>query len=155
MKNILLPNGKFALVDDEDYDKLNQFKWYISDGYAVRDVLPRGIKHQTIRMHRMIVNTPKGMDTDHINMDRLDNRRENLRVCNRSQNMLNTKAHSDNASGMKGVSWDKKKRKWRARIFINNREKWLGYFDQIIDAAHAYDEAMLNRSSEFARTNFS
>lgn len=106
MKTISLTKGKVALVDDEDFEYLNQHKWhYNSRGYAARNVTPQNGKRTVLLMHRSILNTPPGMDTDHIDLNRLNNQKCNLRVCNTSQNMMNRgKRHGVTSSKFKGVS---------------------------------------------------
>lgn len=96
MKQIALTQGKFAIVDNSDYGMLSQFKWqYLpaGNGYAKRAVQIKLEKHKykviTVLMHRLILNAPEGVEIDHINRNSLDNRRCNLRICDRSTNMLN------------------------------------------------------------------
>lgn len=106
MKKIKLLNAKYALVDDSDFDELNKFEWHTdAKGYAVRsNGLSKG-KQRQVRMHREIMNTPKGMDTDHIDHDKLNNQRDNLRVCTNSQNQMNrVKPAHGVTSKFKGVS---------------------------------------------------
>jgi hypothetical protein len=103
-------------------------------------------------MHRLIMNTPKGMDTDHINGDSLDNRRCNLRICTHAQNQRNLKKILGN-NKYKGVSLFKKTQKWRARIQINRMGLHLGYFDTEEEAAKAYNEAAEKHFGEFSRIN--
>src|SRR4030066_2184242 len=113
MKEIKLTRGKVAIVDDEDYEWINQWKWHCNgQGYAERHCDIPG-KRTMIKMHRLILNTPNGMETDHINHNRLDNRKSNLRVRTRSQNAINTPIRSSNTSGKKGVDWKKNVGKWR------------------------------------------
>src|SRR3990167_7351351 len=109
MKKIFLngPNGKgkFAMVDDEDYKYLSQWGWHLHiskfTNYARRvESNPKGSKN--LYMHRVIMQTPKGMVTDHINRNGLDNRRKNLRVCTQAQNMANARMRKDNTSGATG-----------------------------------------------------
>jgi hypothetical protein len=88
---------------------------------------------------------------DHINRDRSDNRICNLREASRSQNMCNTLVRGNNPSGFKGVSWDRNARKWRARIFIENKENYLGLYENIQDAVQAYRAAAPKIHKEFAR----
>lgn len=149
MKEIKLTQGRFALVDDEDYEYLNQWRWYYSDsGYAVR-------KPSSVRffMHRVVINTPEGMFTDHINRNKLDNRRENLRICTRSQNCANVGILPSNTSGYKGVSFDSREGKWRANIRVKGKKHSLGYFENIIEAVSAYNIAALEHFGEFAVLN--
>lgn len=150
-KTIQLTRGKVALVDDADFEWLNTFKWCYSYGYAIRKVGWPNRKTQW--MHREIAGTPAGMITDHINGDKLDNRRSNLRACNSSENKCNAVAQSNNTSGYKGVSWNKRSAKWEAQICVNRRGIHLGYFDTAEAAAKAYDEACIKLHGEFARTN--
>lgn len=106
-------------------------------------------------MHRVILNTPKGMESDHINGDGLDNRRCNLRICTTSQNQQNQQTQSRiKSSGFKGVNWAKRANKWVARIVIAKKEMWLGSFDSELKAALAYDNAAKKYFGEFSKTNF-
>jgi hypothetical protein len=91
MKRIKLTQGKYALVDDEDFESLNKYKWYFHQGYAIRNTKMKFGKRTTIFMHRIITNCPKGKDVDHINMNGLNNQKYNMRVCKRSQNITNDK----------------------------------------------------------------
>ena len=148
-KSIPLTQGKFAIVDDEDYDEIARHKWYYLNGYAQRHA-PRGVT----RMHRVIAGTPPGMDTDHINGDGLDNRRSNLRVCTHSQNMANRGRDSTNTSGFKGVTWHKECRKWLAYTAVNRKMIHIGLFERAEDAARAYDREVVRIFGEFAAPNF-
>ena len=157
MKEIQLTQGKVAIVDDGDYEYLNQWKWYYDHGYARRDKI-RDKKKKRIYMHSFIMNTPAGMETDHKDNDKpdhgLDNRRDNLRVATNAQNKMNKGKGIDNASGYKGVHWDKRDNKWRATISMENRKKSLGYFTDPIEAARAYDAAARLHHGEYASLNF-
>ena len=157
MKEIQLTQGKVALVDDEDFEYLNQWKWYAHNHhgkfYATRSIRING-KKKTVRMHRVIVNnTNPKMHTDHQNGDSLDNRRMNLRICTASENCRNTKKYIHNTSGYKGVTWNKAVKKWVARIELNKKRNHLGYFIDIKDAAHAYNEAAIKFHGAFAKLN--
>ena len=158
MKQIPLTQGKFAIVDDEDYEELSKYNWYAWRGngtyYAVRSIgkYPNRSKE---RMHRRIMKAHKGQEVDHINRDSLDNRRCNLRLCTRSQNMANMSSYRKNCSSKyKGVSWDKIHRKWVAYI-CRGKQRRLGFFISEIDAAKAYDEAAIKLFGEYANKNFS
>lgn len=152
MKEIRLSQGKYAIVDDRDYDELSQWKWKYSNGYAVRSVYQNG-KQRTISMHRMVANTPSGKDTDHISGNTLDNRRENLRVCSHAENQRNRKMSKNNKSGYKGVVWAKHTMRWKTQIMVENKPKHIGYFNNIIDAAIAYNLAALCVYGQYARLN--
>lgn len=115
-----------------------------------------GLRQCRIHMHRLIL----GLDSrdtrlcDHKNGNGLDNRRANLRIATTSQNLANRGKTRRNTSGYKGVMWFKRKRKWYARIRVSGKSVHLGYFDDPIDAAKAYDDAALKHFGEFAKTNF-
>lgn len=125
---IKLTKGKYAIVDKEDYDFLNQWKWYYNSGYAVRGCKKR------ILMHRVIMNTPEDKVTDHINRNKLDNRRSNLRIATVSLNNFNTKIRSDNTSGVKGIYWSKEHNKWRPNISVMGKRIYLGLYEKMEDA---------------------
>lgn len=157
-KEIQLTQGKIALVDDDIYPYISQWKWIAhkrkNTWYAVRNA-PRPPGGVLILMHRQIVQPQNGMDVDHINGDGLDNRAENLRECTHSQNIQNSKLRSDNESGYKGVHWDNVKRKWRAGIREKNGKYiHLGYHDDPCEAGRAYDFAAKKLHGTFARLNF-
>lgn len=119
MKKIPLSQGKFAIVDDEDFEFLSQWKWHLhKDGYAARTQwLPdTGGKKKNFMMHRVLNKTPIGMHTDHINNIRLDNRRKNLRTATRAQNYMNQGKKKNTTSIYKGVSLVRETGKWRSAI---------------------------------------
>lgn len=131
MKKIKLTKGKYAIVDNLDFEWLNQWKWwYTTRGYALREE-----KGKCIFMHRLINNTPNGFDTDHINRIKLDNRGENLRTVTRSQNFMNINPRKNNTSGCKGVQ--KNGNGWMARLKVNYKVVYLGTFPNIEDAVKA------------------
>lgn len=153
-KEIRLTQGKFALVDDDDFERLNQFKWCTSsNGYAMRNV--GHWPHQSpLFMHHDILSIKKGKQTDHINGNKLDNRKANLREATGFENHWNTKKHIDNTSGFKGVTWHKVARKWAVRIQQYGKPMYLGLFTTAEEAAHAYDKRARELFGEYARTNF-
>ena len=150
-KEIMLTRGAVAIVDDADYDSIIQHKWYLqSAGYAAHGIKKEG-RWTVELMHRFILGEAcAGFDVDHINMDRLDNRRCNLRVATRSQNMANTHAI---VGDYKGVSYDHRKRKYEAKIYVKGQKLWLGYYKSAEEAAKAYNNAAINHFGEYARIN--
>lgn len=136
----------FVLIDDEDFDWLGQWKWRLNNGgYVIRTQVFKRINgkqpSKNIYMHRLLNETPLGFETDHINRNKLDNRKSNLRTVNRSQNELNKNLRNDNSSGYKGVCWDKKVNKWVARVWKNRKEIFLGRFITIEEAILCRQEA--------------
>src|SRR5258708_21472049 len=143
-KELPLSRGYIALVDDEDFERVNRIKWSASpDGYNRITALGYlGVGQATrkrVMLHRFILDVPKGMEDDHINRNSLDNRRRNLRICTRKQNSWNRGADRDNTSGYKGVTWSKDRGKWLANVGYNGSNKHAGYFDDPLSAALAYD----------------
>lgn len=157
MKYIKLTKGKRAIVDDEDFEKVNQFKWqtkiHKDTSYASRCDYGGGAYKVEIKMHRFIINAPKEKFVDHINGNGLDNRKENLRLCTHAENQRNAKIRSDNKSGYKGVGWNKQKNKWETRVRLNGRPKIVGFFSDPVDAAKAYDAKAKEIYGDFARLN--
>lgn len=152
MKRINLSQGKFAVVDDEDYDRLSKHKWsyYKSPDGCEKAVRRAGSR--TVYLHREILGFPNS-EVDHINLDGLNNTRQNLRLANRSQNAANRRRQSNNSSGYKGVGWKADRRKWRAYITKDNRQIHLGYFDNPREAAVAYNRKALELFGEFSLLN--
>ena len=152
MKKIPLTQGQFALVDDDDYDELSAFKWCaikMRGGayYAARSVIPKRL----VLMHRQILGlTDPKIQGDHRNHDTLDNRRENIRAATHSQNQQNRPGlDSHNTSGFRGVSWNKKRKKWVANIGVGGKYKYLGLFTDINKAAAVYSAANRKYFGEF------
>ena len=142
MKLIELTKGKVAKVDDEDFEWLSARSWCVdSGGYA---------KSGKGRMHRVIMDPPKGMCVDHANRDKLDNRRSNLRIVTYGQNVLNAKIRSDNKSGVRGVFWSKQAHKWSAQIGRDGKQHHLGFFTEKCQAVAAYQDA----AKEHPNANF-
>ena len=156
MKKIKLTQGKFAIVDNEDYEWLNQWKWcYNSDGYTARGQWdPVTKKIITILMHRLIMNAKKGEEVDHANHNTLDNRKCNLRICTKFQNMQNSKLQKNRSSKYKGVCWHKDNKKWKAYITYEGKRIHLGYYDIEEEAARVYDKKAIELFGKFAYLNF-
>ena len=163
MKHIPLTQGKFAIVDDADYEWLNQHKWYAlkirQTFYAVRHTTKPSGEQTIIYMHREILglNFDDKRQGDHRNHGGIDNQRDNLRICTNSQNQQNMRPNPQKncSSVYKGVCWHKNRRKWQADIEINGHHIYLGHFKSEIDAAKAYDKAASKYFGEFAYLNFS
>jgi hypothetical protein len=152
MKKIALTQGKYALVDDADFEYLNQFKWCINNsGYAVRRT--GGRKAKLTIMHRVLMGAQDGQEVDHANRDKLDNRMSNLRFVTRAQNIANTPLNRRNISGLKGVSWNKAKGKWQVRIGFMGNTISLGYHHDKIEAAKRYNNKALELYGEHAWLN--
>jgi hypothetical protein len=155
MKKIALTQGKFALVDDEDFEKLSKFKWCANKiggiYYAVRNDKRTKDGRKTISMHRVVMDSPEGMDTDHKDGDGLNNQKKNLRICTHAENLKNQKLHKNNISGLKGVSFYKRVKKWVAFIGVDGKQISLGYFDTKLEAYQAYCDACLKYHGKFSR----
>jgi hypothetical protein len=153
MKIIKLTQGYETIVDDEDYEELSKYKWFISKEnkgyYAARKTYDseRRVTRETIKMHRQIMQTPKGMWTDHIDGNGLNNCKSNLRIVTSRQNSQNR--HINKTSKYVGVSWLKAAKKWMAFIRINGAKKYLGYFENEIDAHNAYLKALSENGEVF------
>lgn len=158
MKLIPLPKGNFAQVDDEDYEHLINFKWNLNNGYAYRFEKVNGVKKQ-IMMHRNIMGFTNPIDfVDHIDRNKLNNQRLNLRKCDYSGNACNRTPQG--ASRYLGVSMNRRTRNgelvnmgWCAKIKKNGKQKHLGVFKTEEDAALAYNEAAMAIHGEFANLN--
>ncbi len=159
-RRIPLTQGKYAIVDPEDFERLNKHKWYAARHgkiyYAQRTLWRKNEKTTTIAMHRLVIKVPEGMVADHINHNGLDNRKANLRPATPAQNIYNRPiAKKQNArSRFRGVTWCRAKKKWLALIRINGRNKFLGYFHDEKQAAKAYDSAAKKHHGDFAVPNF-
>ena len=145
MKEIPLTQGKVTLVDDEDYDMVCAAgSWsYKEPGYA------RSYKHG--RLHRWLLRPRDGLNVDHINGNGLDNRMCNLREATQSQNLMNSRPRVGWTSKYKGVSINRASGKWMATIRIDGENKYLGIFENEVDAANAYKQQANKSFGEFAR----
>ena len=154
---IPLTKGKHAIVDEADFEWLSQWKWSLHGrGYASRQTGGRA-KRVSVMMHRLIAETPEGMDTDHINGDKLDNRRSNLRHATRGQNNVNRSLLPSNSTGYKGVRSPLDGRnglRWPAFITVDNKAVGLGSYSTPEEAARAVDIAAFEAFGEFAQLNF-
>lgn len=158
MKLIKLTQGKYAKVDDEDFEWLNQFKWCASSKkkklnyfMAVTNISIGG-KGKQLSMSRLIMGEPNNLMVDHVNHNSLDNRRSNLRICSRGENNRNQRK-TKGQSRFKGVVWYKPLNKWKAQLTKQGKCHYLGYFSLEKEAALAYNLKALELFGEFAHLN--
>lgn len=147
----------FALVDDEDFEWLNKHKWTAFRQkkalYAKRNITISG-KRRYLAMHTAIMGKVEGKDVDHKNRITLDNQRHNLRHCTNIENQRNKGLPENNTSGYKGVSWNRRHRKWRSHIWTDGKSIYLGSFTCLVKAAKAYDKKAIELFGEFSSLNF-
>lgn len=151
----MLTQNKKAKVSNEDFESLGKYRWYYKHqaggGYAARNTpYSQGVPRKTIRMHRQIMDTPVGFETDHINGDKLDNRRENLRIVSKSQNQWNRKKQNG-SSKYKGVYWNKTNQRWHVQLQVNKKKVWLGYYETEEEARKAYENGIKKFFGKFGR----
>jgi len=151
MKVLFLNDGiTEILVDDQDYDYLSTFSWRLNTGgYAITT-------NRGLRMHRLIMNAPKDKFVDHLNYNRLDNRRSNLRLCTNAQNLQHSRSArriKHPTSKYKGVSFAKERSKWLASITLFGHGINLGHYQTEHQAAMVYDLWALELFKEFANPN--
>jgi hypothetical protein len=157
MIEIPLTQGQVALIDDEDFDLVRQYKWFAdfaknTQGFYARANSPTvNGKRKGIRMHRLILGiTDPRVLCDHIDHNGLNNQRNNIRVCTYQENRCNAPKPCSNTSGYKGVVWHGCRKKWRATIKIEGRRVSLGLFKTPEEAHAAYCEAAVRYHGEFA-----
>jgi hypothetical protein len=159
MIEIPLTQGQVALIDDEDWELVSQYKWRAlwdrctKSFYAIANVYKPDGKRTTLKMHRLIKGAKKGEQVDHIHHNTLDNRQSETRLCTGNQNARNAVKRADNTSGFKGVCWSKRHQKWEAKIKLNGKRKHLGYYHTPELGHAAYCKAALELHGEFARTS--
>lgn len=144
MKEITLTKGYKAIVDDEDFDRINQFKWHWTRGYARRQVTIAGHRWY-IWMHRAINNTPPDQQTDHINGNKLDNRQSNLRSCSKMENQWNKIGWSKIGKGIQL----RPKGNYQATIWNNGKSEHIGVFDTLEEAKAAYNQRARELRGQF------
>jgi hypothetical protein len=135
-----------AMVDDEDFEQLDKYRWYGNGraGYAVRNIyiLVGGKRvRRSAYLHRDVMNAEPGQIVDHINRNKLDNRKANLRFATRSQNAFNRVLPARGKSGIRGVYWNEHNQKWRTNILVEGKEIHLGFYDDVHEAAEVRQNA--------------
>jgi len=150
---IPLTQGKFAIVDAEDYPRLAKYKWHCHEDkttcYAARRKF-----NKIVSMHREIMQASPGQIVDHIDRNGLNNRKTNLRFCTPFQNACNRRPDRNTSSKYKGVTFHKRKNKWQAQIYCARKNNHLGYFHDEMEAAIAYDRKAEVLFGQFAYLNF-
>jgi hypothetical protein len=147
MRRIPLTQNQFVIVDDSDFPLHSEFKWCyraernLNQGYAVRHGKVDG-KDRLIYLHRLLMNPPKGYEVIFLNHDRLDCRRENLRVVTKEEARQHHRVRNDSATGIKGVRYSPYDRTWSAYICRNGTYHNIGTFYRQVDAQAAYEEAL-------------
>lgn len=159
MRKILIHSpkhgNKFASIDDDDYPKLSKYRWWRGGKgkkYAFTTIYNGHNKKNNMSMHRMIMDYPK-LGIDHEDGNTFNNQKSNFRICTQAENVRNSKRNIKNKSGFKGVYFDKKSKKFRALIHINNKGKHLGCFNNANDAAIRYNQIAKYHWGEFAKLN--
>lgn len=148
---IIIKNKK-CLIDKEDLNKYSGSHWHVSKGYLF---VSRKIKDKWVNVpiSRLIMNAPENLEVDHINRNKLDNRKENLRLATTSQNHANKPKQSNNTSGYKGIHWRKNRNKWIATIQVNKNRKYLGCSSDIKEVVKIYNEAAKSYFGNYAYLN--
>lgn len=127
-----LTKGRYVVIDKDDYESVKDIKWFFDGRYAANKI------GKKIYLHRILMKSPKGEVVDHINGDKLDCRKSNLRICTQQRNTFNrTSLNKNNTSGHIGITWSRDKNKWLTRIMLSNKSKFLGYFEELEDAISA------------------
>lgn len=147
MVKIKLTNNRYAIIDESDLDIISKYKWHYDGRYA-----GTYINGKRVRMHRMIMNNPTKMQVDHKNMNCLDNRKSNLRVATKSQNMMN-RPNQKNTKKYKGTHQRKDNGRWQSYIKIDGKRLHLGYYNTPEEAGREYNNAAIKYFGEFARLN--
>lgn len=136
-------DGIKFIIDPEDFEKIKNKSFRLNKYGYVRS-------NEQQYLHRIIMNPPDDKVVDHINGNKLDNRKSNLRVCTNQENTMNRGKNKNNSSGYKGVYFNKQNQKFRAEIWIDRKKKFLGHFDNPEDGHEAYKKAAVKLHGEFA-----
>lgn len=147
----ILPTGESFKVDREDYGTVSRYRWVTNAaGYFVTSL---GKRNKHIFLHQLVLKPPEGKIVDHIDGDKTNCRKENLRLCTYKENAWNSTLSSTNKCGYKGVYWASDRKKWRAEITVDGKHIHIGSYNTAEEAARAYDEYALFYFGEFAKTN--
>jgi hypothetical protein len=158
MKFLKLSNtNKRAMVDSEDYPWISEYRWQLGSNGFIRSCMWVAGRRFKLMLHRVVTNCPDGFEVDHKNHNRLDNRKQNLRIATRSQNQQNRYKLKTRKcwSIHKGVSFCKNRygKKWVAHIIKDGKDTFLGWFWNDTDAANSYNKAAVRLFGEFALLN--
>ena len=157
MIEIPLKDDKRFIIDDEDFERVTVHKWYVvKTGYIMRSYslgyFDGKQKHKTVALHRFIMGFPEGKEIDHIDRDKLNNSKKNLRIVTRSQNNMN-RDKTPHSSRFKGVCHRSRANRWEANIKINRKRVYIGLYETEIEAALAYNQKAIELHGEYARLN--
>lgn len=150
LKNIKREIVAYAEIDDEDFDLISNYSWHMMKGYVVASVYLNK-KRKNVYLHRIINNTPDGLETDHIDRDKLNNKKENLRTATRKENVIN--CNRKRKAKFRGTCFIQKRNKWIASIRVDGVVKYLGIFDNELIAANTYNINATKYHGEFAILN--
>lgn len=163
MKEIIF-KGLRVVIDEEDYPLFTMFNWYIKTtpsnkkylvSYSQKVVNGKVLYNKKFSLHRVITNAPSDKEIDHINQNTLDNRKCNLRICDKSDNLKNKSKYKNNTTGYKGVTKKNgRRKKYMTQISIDGKTKFIGSFLTAKEAAEKYDEVCLIHYGEFGSLNF-
>ena len=154
MKTIELTQGYTALVDDDDFERVAQFKWYPRIDHSGKARTIYAHRRDGSSLHRFILGiTDSETHVDHKDHNGLNCQKNNMRRVTQTQNNFNARKRRDNTSGVKGVYWDKDAQKWKVQININKRRTNLGRFTSLEEAKHVSYAALLKYHGEFAHVD--
>lgn len=145
----VLPSSMEFLISFEDFSKINNLNLYVS----IQGGRPYLVDNKGKKLHHYLFKTIKGLEIDHINLDTLDNRRNNIRYCTHQQNQINQSLQRNNTSGVSGVSFYSPRNKFRSRIKVSQKDIHLGYYDTFENAVQARNVAMECMFGQYARYN--
>lgn len=151
MKEILLTKNQVALVDDDDFEKVSQYKWYAAKQKSKFRAATKGGR---LLMHRLIMDvTDTKILVDHIDTNPLNNQKENLRLCSVAENNKNRKAFKNNKTNYKGVFYRADRKKFVANICVNKKQIRIGSYNTALEAANAYDSHVKKLHGQYAQTS--